>query len=235
VFDFVTNVLNEEYEYYDFQDIHSWKKVLSKNKQIVEITDMGAGSTASKSNKRKVGEIVSNGSIPKRYGELLFRMVNYFSPAGILELGTSVGISALYLGMSKKSARLVTIEGCPNIASWAKESFEKFEMKNAEILVGNFSELLPDAIKKLPSLDFVFFDGNHSKEPTLDYFNECLKNVHNDTVFIFDDIHWSQGMEEAWNEIVSNAKVTVSIDIFRFGIVFFRKECQKQHFVVRIV
>lgn len=233
VFDFVTKILNENYEYYDFQRIHAWKQSLYRSRKIIEITDMGAGSSVTKSKKRKVGSIVSSGSIPKRYGELLFRMVNFFSPDGILELGTSLGVSALYLGLPKRTAKLITIEGCRNIADWATDSFENFDMKNVTQLVGKFSEQIPIALKNLPSLDFVFFDGDHRKEPTLEYFSECLKHIHNDTVFVFDDIHWSQGMEEAWNEIVSNPKVTVSIDIFRFGVVFFRKECQKQDFVVR--
>jgi len=233
VFDFVANLMNEKYEYYDFQRIHSWKNAMLTNKIKIEVNDFGAGSSVTNFKKRKIGNIVSSGSIPKRYGELLFRMIDFFSPVGILELGTSFGISALYLGLPKRSAKLVTIEGCPNIANWANDTFNEFEMKNIELLVGKFSDLIPQAINKLPSLDFVFFDGDHRKESTLEYFNECLKFAHNDTIFVFDDIHWSQGMEEAWNEIVANPKVTVSIDIFRFGIVFFRKECQKEGFLVR--
>jgi len=233
VYDFVANLLNERYEYYDYQRIHSWKKAMSRNKIIIDVTSFGAGSSVTESKKRKIGKIISSGSISKRFGELLFRMVDFFSPAGILELGTSFGISTLYLSLPKRSAKIVTIEGCKKTAEWAYEAFNEFEIKNIELLVGKFSELIPEAIKILPSLDFVFFDGDHRKESTLSYFNECLKFVHNDSIFVFDDIHWSQGMEDAWIEIVANPKVTISIDIFRFGIVFFKKECQKEHFVVR--
>ena len=232
VFDFV-NLIHEKYEYYAFQRIRSWRDVLITKQETIEITEMGAGSTVTDSKKRKIGDIVLHGSIPEKYGELLFRMVTQFSPKGILELGTSAGISTLYLALPKRSSKVVTIEGCPNISNLAKNTFRYFDIKNIELLNGDFSELLPDAIKKIPSLDFVFFDGNHRKEPTLAYFNECLKYINNNTFFVFDDIHWSKGMEEAWEEIIANYSVTVSIDIFRMGIVFFRKESQKEHYVIR--
>ena len=225
--------MREKHEYYDFQRIRSWRDVMIKKQETVEITEMGAGSAVSHSKKRKVGDIVLHGSIPEKYGKLLFRMINRYSPDGILELGTSAGISALYLSLPKHSAKVVTIEGCPNVSALAKNTFNYFAIKNIELLNGDFLELLPDAIKKLPSLDFVFFDGNHRKEPTLAYFNQCLKHINNNTIFVFDDIHWSQGMEEVWQEIIANTSVTVSIDIFRLGIVFFRKESRKEHYIVR--
>ncbi|MDR2927628.1 MAG: class I SAM-dependent methyltransferase [Cytophagaceae bacterium] len=233
VFDLVANLMCEKYDYYSFAKIRSWRKALTGNSNLIEVSDFGAGSTLTNSNKRKVGDIVAHGGIPEKYGELLFRMVNQFSPDGILELGTSAGVSTSYLALPKRATKVVTIEGCPNRATLAQNTFRFFNLVNVELLTGKFVEQLPEAIKQLPSLDFVFFDGDHRKKPTLAYFSECLRHVHNDTVFIFDDIHWSAGMEEAWNEIIAHTSVTVSIDIFRLGIVFFKKELQKQHYIVR--
>ena len=109
-------------------------------------------------------------------------------------------------------------------------------MKNIESIVGNFDIVLTSNLQHLTSnfkLDFVFFDGNHKKIPTLNYFKQCLEYAHNTSVFIFDDIHWSDEMEEAWGEIKSNQKVSVTIDLFFMGLVFFRKEQEKEDFVVR--
>ena len=80
----------------------------------------------------------------------------------------------------------------------------------------------------------LFIDGNHQKEATLSYFEKLLPTVHNDSVMIFDDIHWSKGMEEAWEEIKAHPKVKVSIDTFQWGLVFFRREQEKEHFVIRV-
>lgn len=82
--------------------------------------------------------------------------------------------------------------------------------------------------------NLVYFDGNHQKEATLIYFGMLLPLAHNDSVFIFDDIHWSKGMEEAWEEIKAHPRVRVTIDSFFWGIVFFRQEQEKEHFTIRL-
>ena len=92
---------------------------------------------------------------------------------------------------------------------------------------------LPEVLHDAQQADFVFFDGNHRKEPTINYFNMCLPHISENSVFIFDDIHWSQGMEEAWNEIKQNEQVSTTIDLFFVGIVFFKKDLQKQDFVIK--
>ena len=40
-------------------------------------------------------------------------------------------------------------------------------------------------------------------------------------------------MEEAWAAIKAHTKVTVTIDLFHFGLVFLRKEQQREDFVLR--
>ena len=61
-----------------------------------------------------------------------------------------------------------------------------------------------------------------------------LPKTHNDSIFIFDDINWSKGMQEAWNKIKAHPQVSVSIDTFFWGMVFFRKEQVKEHFKIRV-
>ena len=97
---------------------------------------------------------------------------------------------------------------------------------------GSFDEELPKILAS-NTPDFVFFDGNHRKDPTLRYFNWCLDKATDDSIFIFDDIHWSDDMESAWDDIKSHKRVTVTIDLFEMGIVFFKKKQAKQHFIVR--
>jgi predicted O-methyltransferase YrrM len=192
---------------------------------------MGTG----RSGKRTISEIAERSLKSEKYGQLLFRLVNHFKPNTILELGTSLGISTAYLASANPNSKVITIEGCPNIASEAKKNFEILGLKNIESVIGNFDSVLPAALCQLPTADckLVFFDGNHKKEPTLRYFNQCLELADNTSVFIFDDIHWSNEMEEAWEEIKSHPQVTVTIYLFFLGLVFFRKEQVKQNFIVR--
>lgn len=233
VFDLVANLMREPYPYYDFQKITAWRQALIRSKEKVTMTDLGAGSVVTKTKIRRVSEVVRYGSISRKYGELLFRLVRRFNPDTILELGTSAGISSLYLALPNRIAGFITMEGCPDMATIAANTFERFHLTKVSLVNGPFNEALPKVLERLTQVDFVFFDGDHREEPTLNYFNLCLEKAHNETIFVFDDIHWSPGMERAWTTMVAHPRVTVSIDLFRLGILFFRRECQKEHFVVR--
>ena len=164
---------------------------------------------------------------------MLFRFACLMQPKNILELGTSLGITTLYLSFARSSGNIYTIEGCPNIAKIAQTNFKNAKATNIDSTVGNLDKKLPEILTKIDSLDMVFFDANHTKEATLNYFYQCLEKANNNTVFIFDDIYWSEGMTEAWKEIYNNEKVTYSIDLFHLGMVFFNKEWIKSHFKVK--
>ena len=89
-------------------------------------------------------------------------------------------------------------------------------------------------MKTQNALGLVFFDGNHRKDATLRYFNQCLEKANEDSIFIFDDIHWSEEMQDAWKEIKAHPQITLALDVFQFGICFFRKEkLAKEEFLLR--
>ena len=161
-------------------------------------------------------------------------MVKYYQPATIIELGTSLGITSSYLSLAKPDARLITMEGSKEIGEVAKRNFRELETRNIEITEGNFDNTLSSVVRGLPTVDFAFIDGNHRQEPTEKYFKELVAKTNNNSILVFDDIHWSREMEVAWETIKNNDAVTCSIDLFFIGIVFFRREFKaKQHFVIR--
>jgi predicted O-methyltransferase YrrM len=170
---------------------------------------------------------------PARYGQLLFRLVNHFKPRYILELGTSLGITTMYLALPYKSTNVVTLEGSDSTASIAQRNFSKAGVKNITVITGELGNTLKETVNHLSPLDFVYFDANHRKEPTLNYFLTCLSYHHENTVFVFDDIYWSSGMKNAWTEIKTHPEVTLTIDLFSVGLVFFRKGIRKQNFKLR--
>ncbi len=233
VFHLVREVFYCKYPFYAFDDIVKYKNKLAHSDEEFEMVDYGAGSVSFSGRTRKVASLVKASSVKPKYGELLFRLIDHLNPSSILELGTSIGISASYFALSDKRRTIDTIEGCPQTAHIAKQTFEKLKCRNVNQYVGQFRDVLPDLVAKHDQLGFVFFDGHHEKQATLDYFNMCLLKADNNSVFAFDDIHWSKGMEEAWEIICQHPDVTVSLDLYQLGIVFFRKECQKQHFIVR--
>ena len=234
IFEFITKVLNDKTVYLEYEKVELQRNRLLNDNTVLEVEDFGAGSVIDKKNKRTISSIAKNAAKPKKFGQLLFRMVKYYQPPIILELGTSLGITTSYLSLAKPGARVVTMEGSKEIAEVAKRNFSNLETRNIEISEGNFDDTLSSVISQLSSVDLVFVDGNHRKEPTIRYYQQLLAKTNNDSILVFDDIHWSSEMEGAWDTIKNDTAVSCSIDLFFIGIVFFRKEFQeKLHFVIR--
>lgn len=218
-----------------FAAIRALRKKLRQSRQILNVTDLGAGSKVNAARQRTVGDIARNSQKSARFGRLLFRLVQRFEAHTIVDLGTSLGITTAYLAQAATSCKghVLTFEGCPETAAVARKNFERLSLDNVEIVVGNLDDTLAQHVAKLDGLDIVFFDANHRYEPTIRYFETCLTKVHNDTVFILDDIHWSDEMEQAWTYVKTHASVTITVDLFWVGLVFFRQEQPKQDFVLR--
>ena len=232
VFSLVTNCFNDKTKYPNYEILKKHRQALRQDASFIEMKDFGQGSRVFKGNARKVAAVLKNAGMKKKRQKLLFRMAKYFQSENILELGTSLGLGTIALSVSNEFAAIHTVEGCPNTLRKAQEYFEKFNLHNVQIHEKLFKDfLLENAAEKY---DLIFIDGDHNGERTLEYFNSLLKNIHNDSLIIFDDIYWSKDMTAAWQQIIANEKVTVSIDTFRWGLVFFRKEQPKQHFVIRI-
>ncbi|HNT41592.1 MAG: class I SAM-dependent methyltransferase [Bacteroidales bacterium] len=183
--------------------------------------------------KVKLARIARNVSVPPHLGRLLFRLCSRFNPEIIVELGTSVGISTMYMAAANPNSKVYTIEGEESILAIARNRFKQMGFTNIEPIAGNFDVQLPELIKRISTIDFAFIDGDHNGRALLQNFNRMLPRVADTSVFVIDDIRWSPGMEAAWKQICSNPKVTISIDLFRCGILFFRTGIAKQHFLLR--
>jgi predicted O-methyltransferase YrrM len=235
VFDFVRNVLNEKTVFPEYGSVEALRAKLLRNYSTITLDDYGAGSMTGTSSQRTVSSITKRTAKSPKLGQLLFRMARYFRPKQILELGTSMGISTAYLASGSPFSSVVTAEGSDAVAAFAAENFASLDLKNISIVKGNFDNTLSEIIASTPQIDMAFVDGNHRLEPTLRYFNQLLPNLTDSSVIIFDDIHWSSEMERAWSAIKDNDRVTATIDLFFFGLVFFNPSFKvKQHFTIRI-
>lgn len=235
VFDLVINVLNDKKKYPAYNSIESIRKKMLQDKTVLTVEDFGAGSTTGLTKQRTIQQIASSSLKKPKYARLLFRLVNYFHSKNILELGTSLGVTTAYLASADQEAKVVTMEGAASIASVAASNFKELQLNNIECVIGNFDEKLSSVVnRESPAFGFVFIDGNHRKEPTLNYFQQIMTKSDESTVFVFDDIHWSKEMEEAWEEIKQHPSVTLTIDLFFIGFVFLRKQQkEKEHFLIR--
>ena len=234
VFEFIKFVLNDKDSYNCYDKIEALRKQLLKDKTVIDVEDFGAGSTVIKTKKRVVKDIAASSLKPKKYSRLLFRMIQYYNKKNVLELGTSFGITTAYSASAKNNPAVTTMEGSATIANIAQQNFVLLHLKNVEIIAGDFTHTLPVFLSANKNIDFIFLDGNHRKVPTLQYFEQILLSSNEETIIVFDDIHWSKEMEEAWEIIKKNTAVTLTIDLFFIGVVFLRKDFKvKQDFVIR--
>ncbi|MFV5691778.1 O-methyltransferase [Flavobacterium sp. LT1R49] len=241
VFTLLTKCFYDKKSKPEYAVLKSYRNSLLENSNTIEVTDFGVGSKVFKFNTRVISKIAKTAGISPKRAKLLFRITNYLQPdpsdneqamQSILEIGTSLGLATSALSLGNLKAKITTLEGCPNTMAIAKSQFIQFGLTNINSEVTEFNAYL----SKLQTLNFklIYFDGNHSKKATLEYFGLLLPTITNETVWIFDDIHWSPEMEEAWKIIKKNPKVTVTIDTFQWGLVFFRREQPKEHFIIRI-
>lgn len=234
VFDFIKHVLRDRKQYDCYGPIERRRIELLADKKAIEVEDFGAGSSLIKSNTRVVKNIAASSLKPKRFAQLIFRIVQYYKPGTVVELGTSLGITSSYLACGNPAAKVYTCEGAASIAALAEQTFQSLQLHNIELIRGDFAATFPSLLNRTGEVDVAFIDGNHRKEPTLQYFHQLLAKTTKQSILIFDDIHWSNDMEAAWVEIQQHPAVTLTIDLFFIGLVFVNPDFKvKQHFKIR--
>lgn len=231
LFDFYNKTVKLKKQFVSEELENERKSLFSLDEQIT-LSQLGA-KTRNFNSSNSIGNVSKSSLSDVQQTAFLGAMVAYLQPKTILELGTSFGISTCYLSKNASNSRIITLEGNESVAQNASKRFQKLGFDNIQLIKGNFNDTLHEAILNLPSLDFVFFDGNHRYAPTMQYFNACLAKCTEESTFVFHDIYWSEEMAKAWNEIKMHPKVMISVDLYYFGIVFFRTNQPKQDFILK--
>ena len=229
VYDLTDKTFKIEIQKSDFTLLSETYKSLRNNKKIITIKDFGAGSHKL-GNRRSIQQIFKISSSKGHYGKMLYQLSNYFQPKQILEFGTSLGIGTLHFHLGNPESQITTIEACPETLNFTRE-FLKDKVSKVIFIESTFSDFLNQISTE--KYDLIFVDGHHDGKATLDYMHKLEKHSHNDTIFILDDIRWSDDMFESWNILQKSDKFNVSIDLFRMGILIPRKQQVKEHFILR--
>lgn len=229
VFNYIQYIIREKNPYYIFLKIENLRDWLLADKREISQTDWGTGKNKSTTVSRIAGRALKN----RKCAQLLFRTIHYFEAVNVLELGTSLGITTMYLAGSSNKIKCTSLEGCPAISEIAKENFQKAGIKNIHLITGQIDQTLPLFLSNCEPLDFVFMDANHQYEPTIKYFKSIAEHIHDKSVIVLDDIYWSDEMTKAWSEIKQDSRVTSSIDLFHMGILFFNPNLTKKHYKLK--
>lgn len=228
VFQLCEEVFYNQHSFYDFEKLNQLRQKLQADHREIEVMDLGAGSQKLSGQTRKVSDITKHGISTRKKSELLFRLIHVLKPKLLIELGTSIGLNAQYMHFAAKESELYTIEGNPALKKFAEDLATDHEAQHIHFLEGNFNEALPALLEQLGGFDLLYIDGNHQYQATLNYFHLALKYKHPGSVILLDDIYWSPAMTKAWEEIKTNPEVKLSLDLFHFGIVFFREEIKEK-------
>lgn len=232
VFKLVTEGLYQKTDSAITSTLKNYRKSLLNNTTKLSIEDFGAGSRRLKNNNRTIKSMAKHAGSTLKKMQLLYQLTNFFKPHQILELGTSLGLGTYALQIGNSAAEITTIEGSKILHQFTSHLLKNYNEQHINFIHSRFEEALPQLSKN--NYDLIFFDGNHTKEATLHYVEQLLPTTNNNTLWIFDDIYWSKNMTEAWETIKQLPEVTVTVDVFYFGLVFFRKEQTKEHFKIRV-
>jgi predicted O-methyltransferase YrrM len=203
---------------------------LKSDSRSIQITDAGAGSHKL-GRERKVSSILALSSSKGKYAKLLYRLARHYQPKRILEFGTSLGVGTVHLALGAPKADVLTVEACPETQKIAIEQFTRLNLNNISPVLSTFQQFIESYQGEL--FDMVFVDGHHDGQALLSYMNELKPITHNDTIFVLDDIRWSNSMMEAFETLVDSSNYHVSMDFFRVGIIVPRQQQEKEHFIVR--
>jgi predicted O-methyltransferase YrrM len=214
-------------------NIESIRKKILSDRRVIKVTDYGSGQGRRDEDLRKVSEIARNSPVPVKYGKLLSKLSKEFGRECVIELGTSLGIGAMYLAAGAPDAVVNTIEGCPQTSAIARDNIKISGYKNIILHTGTFSDQLEKLKNEKVVAGLIFVDGDHRREKVLEYFDLLYTMSDERTVMVFDDIHSSAEMGEAWKTITGDNRVTLSVDIFRMGIIFFIKGLTPSGFIIR--
>lgn len=229
VYDFVDNCLAIKMNTDFKKEMHNLSTLLKSDKTIITIEDFGAGSKKL-SNQRTISEVFKTSSSKGKYGELLYRISSHYKPKRILEFGTSLGIGTLFMSNGNSDSSIITVEACPATRNCALKNFSKFKSTSIESIQNTFDSFLKCYAGD--PFDLVFIDGHHDGEALIEYIIRLTPFTHNDTIFVLDDIRWSNSMYNSWKKIVESENFHVTMDLFRMGIIIPRFQQEKEHFVL---
>lgn len=230
--------LVDKYLYQDIDSsislpIEEVRKLLLQDSTAINHLDLGAGSKVKRKGTLRIRDLAKTSLKPNKYAKLIAQIAQYINAKNIIELGTSLGVTTLYISKLNPQAQIYTIEGSREVAEIAQKQFDQLKVQNITLVHGNFDVKYPEILNQIEQPDMIYIDGNHTYDATMRYFELSLKHAHKNTFLIFDDINWSKGMKQAWHEIKNNQMTTLSLDFFHLGVISVNPDFSKEHFLIQ--
>ena len=218
VFDLITNVVADQCAYYSYNDISRIRLLLTQKEEFIHCNGK----------RMTVKKAVQRYGISKKEGEFLFRLTNHYKPRSILAIGSSVGLAPLYLTRYDSTVQCITLESVPDFAEIATHLLSKETNPSLQIRAGAYHESVPESLLQFALIDFIFADKNVGINDLDVIFNQCLPFIHNDTMCVLAGIRSSDEKYYFWEQICQHPQVTIAVDLFQMGLLFFQSKLHKQ-------
>jgi predicted O-methyltransferase YrrM len=214
-----------------FADVEHERESLASELSLVKGDDFGAGSKLKEST---ISNIVRFGISSTRTCIFLHQLANVSNAGICIELGTSLGIATAYLARSSSMKKVYSLEGNKVLAGEAQDLLHRLDIKNVEIIEGNIDSELPILIGNVDAIDLAIIDANHTREALIRYYQLLESKMHDHSILFVDDIRWSRDMYAGWLDLSQRVEVSLSMEFLDFGLLFFEKGIQKQHYILGI-
>ncbi len=230
VFSFYSEVLNYPYHFNVFEKLEMARHDFLLDQSKVRFEDAGAEKGWV---DKRISAIASGSLMPFSKSSLVFKLCRWLKPESVLELGTCLGLTTAYLA-SATLCKVHTFEAALPLADRARKLWDALGLDNIHLVEGKIENNLPKYLAQVESPpDFVLIDANHRYAPTMENFYLLRDSMKGQGCLVFDDIYWSSEMARAWKEIISDPAVSVSLDLYGLGIVFFRPMSSKENFILK--
>lgn len=223
LFDFISNVFDQDQSYYAFYTIDAAYDSISNSQKTIPTDEF---SNSHQQNGKSLAQFASTAASPKKISYDLFRLVEFQKAKAILEMGSCVGLSSLSMALVSNDCTVTSIEGNTFLAQESRELHQRFGVKNIKLHNQLFSQFFES--RNNEKFDIILIDGDHNYQSTMNYIRHCLSALNENGIIIMDDIHWSKEMYKAWLEIQSMTEFTTSLECLRWGILFTNRNLSPQ-------
>jgi hypothetical protein len=218
VFDLITNVIEEMMIFYAYHDIAQIRLQLLQKDKPIHYRDK----------KLAVKKVLRQYGISKKEGEFLFRMANHYKPHSILSVGSSMGLAPLCLSRYNSTVQCVTLEEEQDLAEIATHFLNKEKNPSLLIKTGAYEVTIPESIVQLQQIDCIFFGKDVEANNIITIFQQYLPFIHDNTFCVLAGIRSSSEKQHCWKQCCQLPCVTVAVDLFDMGILFFQPKLHKR-------
>ena len=144
----------------------------------------------------------------EKVNKLLFRLVNYFRPASLIEVGEGNGDSIRYMREARTSMKSVCLKGEDK-----EETLRRLKIE----------------LEKIKKLDFLHIAHTYYYK---EVFELSMPYLHAQSCVVVGNIYASKEREAWWNQLLTDERVRISFDLYDIGLLLFEEKRFKQNYKV---